>query len=104
MTESSISTYGFDREGVVRIGDSLYTYYNKGFNYLVIEEATNPTLSTDVVGQYAFDVDTLATVRERNGAVRSDSYFIIYAGVSDFTVDANSTFYQEGDLGFCEIC
>ena len=94
------STYGFEREGVVRIKDSLYTYYNKGFNYFVIDESENPTLSVDLVGQYVYDVDTLATVRERDGTVRNDSYFLIYAGVSDFTVDNNSTFYQEGDLGF----
>ena len=93
------STYNFEDEGTIRIGDKIYTYYDKEFNYFMLRVADNPTLiiRTD---DYVYDVDSLARVKERNGSIIEGSYFIIYAGVSNFEILKNTTYYQKGDLGF----
>ena len=45
-----------------------------------------------------FDVDSLAEL-EKNGSIIEGSYFIIYAGVSNFEILKN-THLKKGDLGF----
>ena len=93
------STYNFENDGTLRIGEKLYTYYDKEFNYFMLRVSDNPTLviNTD---DYVYDVSSLARVKERNGSIIEGSYFIIYAGVSDFEIIKNTTYYQKGDLGF----
>ena len=93
------STYNFEDEGNLRIGEKIYTYFDKEFNYFMLSVADNPTLiiNTD---DYVYDVSSLARVKERNSSIIEGSYFIIYAGVSDFEILKNTTYYQEGDLGF----
>lgn len=93
------STYNFEDEGTLRIGEKLYTYYDKEFNYFMLRVSDNPTLiiNTD---DYVYDVHSLARVKERKGSIIEGSYFIIYAGVSDFEIIKNTTYYQTGDLGF----
>jgi hypothetical protein len=93
------STSNFDREGTLRIGDKLFTYFDKQFNYFILKVSENPTLliNTD---DYVYDVNTLARVKELDSDIIEGSYFIIYAGVSDFEIIENSTYYQTGDLGF----
>ena len=93
------STSIFNREGTLRIGDKLFTYFDKKFNYFILRVSENPTLliNTD---DYVYDVNTLARVKELDSDIIEGSYFIIYAGVSDFELIQNSTYYQTGDLGF----
>ena len=93
------STSNFDREGTLRIGNKLFTYYDKHFNYFILRVSENPTLliNTD---DYVYDVNTLARVKELDSDIIEGSYFIIYAGVSNFEIIKNSTYYQKGDLGF----
>ena len=93
------STYKFENEGNLRIGEKIYTYYDKEFNYFMLRVSDNPTLiiNTD---DYVYDVASLARVKERRSDIIEGSYFIIYAGVSDFEILKNTTYYQEGDLGF----
>lgn len=93
------STYSFSREGTIRIGDKIYTYFDKEFNYFILRVSENPTLLINT-NDYVYDVATLARVKELNSEVIEGSYFIIYAGVKSFEIIENSTYYQEGDLGF----
>ena len=93
------STYNFADEGSIRIGEKIYTYYDKQFNYFMLRVSDNPSfdIKTD---NYVYDVATLSRIKERGGSIIEGSYFIIYAGVSDFEIIKNTTYYQEGDLGF----
>ena len=93
------STYNFSNEGALRIGDNIYSYYDKEFNYFMIRVSDNPNLVINT-NDYVYDVNSLARVKERNSAIIEGSYFIVYAGVSDFEIIKNTTYYQEGDLGF----
>ena len=93
------STYNFTDEGSIRIGDKIYTYYDKQFNYFMLRVSDNPSFEVKT-DDYVYDVATLSRIKERGGSIIEGSYFIIYAGVSDFEIIKNTTYYQEGDLGF----
>ena len=93
------STYNFTDEGSIRIGDKIYTYYDKQFNYFMLRVSDNPSFEVKT-DDYVYDVATLSRIKERGGSIIQGSYFIIYAGVSDFEIIKNTTYYQEGDLGF----
>ena len=93
------STYNFSNEGSIRIGEKIYTYYDKQFNYFMLRVSDNPSFNVKT-DDYVYDVATLSRVKERGGSIIEGSFFIIYAGVSDFEILKNTTYYQEGDLGF----
>lgn len=93
------STYNFPDEGELRIGDKIYSYIDRELNYFVLPLEGNPTLKISV-DDVVYDVSTLARVKELNGPILEGSYFVIYAGVSDFEIINNTTYYQRGDLGF----
>ena len=58
------STYNFENDGTLRIGEKLYTYFDKEFNYFMLRVSDNPTIiNTD---DYVYDVASLARVKERN--------------------------------------
>ena len=52
---------------------------------ILLRVSDNPSLEirTD---DYVYDVATLSRVKERSGSIIEGSYFIIYAGVSDFEI------------------
>ena len=65
----------------------------------MLRVSDNPSFEVKT-DDYVYDVATLSRIKERGGSIIQGSYFIIYAGVSDFEIIKNTTYYQEGDLGF----
>ena len=85
------STHEFPSTGYLRIGGAIVEYTGKTLNYFKVK---NFGTTRYKVGDTIYDYSTLATVKSR-----PDQSFVIYAGVSDFTIDSSYTSYQVGDLG-----
>ena len=85
------STYEFPETGYLRIGEILVEYTGKTLNYFKV---SNFNTTRYKVGETIYDSASLATVKGR-----PDAFFVIYAGVSGFSVDSTLTSYQVGDIG-----
>jgi len=89
------STYGFPDSGFIRVGDDFVQYTSKGTTYFTCPNIDQELSALNYLGIKVYDVSTLASIKDR-----PDIYYIIYAGVSDFEINKNYTYYQQGDIGF----
>ena len=85
------STYEFPTKGFLRIGQQLVEYTEKTLNYFKVKDFNSTKYK---IGQVIYDFDSLTTVK-----TRPDIFFVIYAGVSGFSIDSTLTSYQVGDIG-----
>ena len=88
------STYEFPETGYLRIGEILVEYVSKTINYFKVKDFNSTKYEN---GQTIYDSSSLATVKGR-----PDTFFVIYAGVSGFSIDSTLTSYQVGDIGQVE--